>query len=207
MNTISHPHGLSQMQNNKTLLFCTNPVQESLQMETNRTTALLKETLPNKQAQADLKLTVIFSKSRCLLWTVSQSLRIFSFTLFISFVVNWSAMDLSSSNSSKRIIRSKLARSRSIFKRSRLRMYIREAVHKARFWGRDKDSKVEQINLCKTPASKDFRGVKSLWTYWMLRCITESFKDLSHFPTSPQVHPETGHGAPRGQTNNTAQGL
>lgn len=33
--------------------------------------------------------------------------------------------------------------------------------------------------------------------------ITEHFEDLCHFPSGPQVHPETGHGTSRGQADYT----
>lgn len=37
----------------------------------------------------------------------------------------------------------------------------------------------------------------------MLRSITEHFEDLRHFPSGPQVHPETGHGTLCGQADYT----
>lgn len=77
---------------------------------------------------------MMFSRSRCLLWTVSQSLRIFSLTRLISLAVNWSATESSCSSSSSLIISSRQERSRSIFSRSRLSMYIRDAVQRARFY-------------------------------------------------------------------------
>lgn len=79
--------------------------------------------------------TVMFSKSRCLLCTVSHSFLIFSLTFSTSFAVSWSWWaEWSWSNSSSLIISSRQALSRSMLRRSRLRMYIRAAVHRARFW-------------------------------------------------------------------------
>lgn len=37
----------------------------------------------------------------------------------------------------------------------------------------------------------------------MLWSIAEHLEDLRHFPSGPQVHPETGHGTPRGQADYT----
>lgn len=41
------------------------------------------------------------------------------------------------------------------------------------------------------------------FTDWVLWSITEHFEDLRHFPSGPQVHPETGHGTPSGQADYT----
>lgn len=79
--------------------------------------------------------TVMFSKSRCLLCTVSHSFLIFSLTFSTSFAVSWSWWaEWSWSSSSSLIISSRQALSRSMLRRSRLRMYMRAAVHRARFW-------------------------------------------------------------------------
>lgn len=81
----------------------------------------------------------MFSKSRCLLCTVSHSFLIFSLTFSTSFAVSWSWWaEHSWSNSRSLIISSRQALSRSMFRRSRLRMYIRAAVHRARFWNKKK---------------------------------------------------------------------
>lgn len=95
----------------------------------------------HQRCEKQQSLTVMFSRSRCLLWTVSQSLRIFSFTRLISLAVNWSATESSCSSSSSLIISSRQDRSRSIFSRSRLSMYIRDAVQRARFYQIQKNSK------------------------------------------------------------------
>ena len=87
------------------------------------------------------ELTVIFSRSRCLLCTVSQSLRIFSLILFMSFSFSSLAEEASCSSSRSRIIRSRLALSRSMFKRSLLSMYMRAAVQRDRFFNRPKKGK------------------------------------------------------------------
>ncbi len=86
----------------------------------------------------------MFSRSRCLLWTVSQSLRIFSLTRLISLAVNWSSTESSCSSSSRLIISSRQDRSRSIFSRSRLSMYIRDAVQRARFCQIQRNSEQER---------------------------------------------------------------
>lgn len=84
-----------------------------------------------------LVLTVMFSRSRCLLWTVSQSLRIFSLILFMSFSLS-NLEEESCSSSKSRIIKSKLALSRSMFKRSLLKIYIKAAVQSDKFFGKKK---------------------------------------------------------------------
>lgn len=38
----------------------------------------------------------------------------------------------------------------------------------------------------------------------VLWSITDHFEDLRHFPSGPQVHPETRHGTPGGQADYTA---
>lgn len=83
--------------------------------------------------------TVMFCRSRCLLCTVSHSFLIFSFILAISLALKWTVESApfpppwSWSSSSRRIIRSRQDRSRSMLSRSLLRMYMREAVHRAKF--------------------------------------------------------------------------
>lgn len=89
--------------------------------------------------------TVMFSRSRCLLWTVSHSLRIFSLILFMSFSFSSLAEEASCSNSRSRIIRSRLALSKSMFKRSLLRMYIRAAVQRDKFLGWERKKKKNQL--------------------------------------------------------------
>lgn len=37
----------------------------------------------------------------------------------------------------------------------------------------------------------------------MLRGVVERFEDLRHLPSGPEVHPEAGHGAARGQADYT----
>lgn len=91
------------------------------------------------------KPTVIFSRSRCLLCTVSQSLRIFSLILFMSFSFSSLAEEASCSSSRSRIIKSRLALSRSMFKRSLLSMYIRAAVQRDRFFNRQKKKLCNQL--------------------------------------------------------------
>ncbi len=114
----------------------------------NGRTLLIKHSLVfcllwHQRCEKQKSLTVMFSRSRCLLWTVSQSLRIFSLTRLISLAVNWSATESSCSSSSSLIISSRQDRSRSIFSRSRLSMYIRDAVQRAMFCQIQRNSEKE----------------------------------------------------------------
>lgn len=107
---------------------------------------LLSIPLPPRLSSKSMIPTVMFSRSRCLLWTVSHSLRIFSLILFMSFSFSSLAEEASCSNSKSRIIRSRLALSKSMFKRSLLRMYIRAAVQRDKFLGWErKEKKKPQI--------------------------------------------------------------
>lgn len=38
----------------------------------------------------------------------------------------------------------------------------------------------------------------------VLRSVAQNLEDLGHLPSRSQVHPEAGHGAPRGQADYTA---
>lgn len=98
--------------------------------------------------------TVMFSRSRCLLWTVSHSLRIFSLILFMSFSFSSLAEEASCSNSKSRIIRSRLALSKSMFKRSLLRMYIRAAVQRDKFLGWERKEKKSLVIMLGRPFTK-----------------------------------------------------
>lgn len=148
--------------------------------------------------------TVMFSKSRCLLCTVSHSFLIFSLTFSTSFAVSWSWwVEHSWSNSRSLIISSRQDLSRSMFRRSRLRMYIRAAVHRARFW----KTKRKPFFL---PMDGHEKGnlhflKNSEFTDRVLSSVAQNFEDLGHFPSCSQVHPEAGHGTPRGQADYTEQ--
>lgn len=102
----------------------------------------------------------MFCRSRCLLCTVSQSFRIFSFILAISLALNWGVESATApppwswSISSSRIIRSRQDRSRSMFKRSLLRMYIRDAVHRAKFCRNKKSTFLKPSSVLRF--SKDY---------------------------------------------------
>lgn len=70
--------------------------------------------------------------------------------------------------------------------------YYHLSLVKKKFFERD-----DNVKFKKQVTEKSFTD-RVLWS------ITEHFEDLRHFPSGPQVHPETRHGTPCGQADYTA---